>query len=297
MGNFIDKKKILSYHNSRKSCYFWYNGYTKGNAWCTPTEGVEVGNDIGWCISAKDVEARNDIGWCISTKGVETRNDNEGSICFPFFLRRNTKVKFDKMQFVYLNIDYLRALSKIDDEVFFDEDNNYEEKPHLGILLNNEGREYVIPLTSAKEKHKIWADVTSDWYRIYEIIDITQTAVREKDVIVEIKNQDILNKIKPEERSNYKQRILSVLDMRKMIPVKAGLYQKIKFEMKSTAAKKDNQKIALMIKEYAFLLDKTEKIEKKATKIYEKQIRKGKVLKYHCDYKKLEAFVDTYKIE
>lgn len=70
-------------------------------------------------------------------------------------------MKFDKIQFVYINIDYLRELSKADPEIFFDENNNYEQKPHLGILLNNAGREYVIPLTSAKEKHKEWDDVSA----------------------------------------------------------------------------------------------------------------------------------------
>ena len=54
--------------------------------WCVPTEGDEVGNDIGWCVSTKDVETRSDIGWCGSTKDVEARNDNGEAISFPFFL-------------------------------------------------------------------------------------------------------------------------------------------------------------------------------------------------------------------
>ena len=36
-------------------------------------------------------------------------------------------------------------------------------------------------------------------------------------------------------------------------------------------------------------------IAKKATKIYEKQIRKNKVLTYHCDYRKLEQALGEYK--
>ena len=56
----------------------------------------------------------------------------------------------------------------------------------MGILLNNDGREYVIPLISGKDKHKTWADVTASWYRIYEVIDITEDPVRPDDVIVEI---------------------------------------------------------------------------------------------------------------
>ena len=81
-------------------------------------------------------------------------------------------MKFDKVQFVYIDIKYLEYLHSIEPEIYFDKDEpNYKLKPHLGILLNNDGREYVIPLTSGKDKHKTWADVTASWYRIYEVID------------------------------------------------------------------------------------------------------------------------------
>ena len=43
------------------------------------------------------------------------------------------------------------------------------------------------------------------------------------------------------------------------------------------------------------LLDISNKIEEKASKIYTKQITKNKVLKYHCDFKKLEKVADEYK--
>ena len=44
-----------------------------------------------------------------------------------------------------------------------------------------------------------------------------------------------------------------------------------------------------------FLTEIADEIEKKATKIYDKQIIKNKVLKYHCDYRKLEKAFDKYK--
>ncbi len=161
--------------------------------------------------------------------------------------------------------------------------------------MNNDGREYVIPLTSAKAKHRTWEDVTASWYRIYEIIDITEDPIRTGDIIVEIKNQEILKKIDKDKQQNYRQRILSVLDMRKMFPVDKSVYQKIKFEIKSSTLKSDNQRMFLMIKEYRFISAIADEIEKKATKIYDKQIAKNKVLKYHCDYRKLEVAFDEYK--
>lgn len=204
-------------------------------------------------------------------------------------------MKFSKVQFVYIDIDYLKAMNEADSEIFYDENNKeYKFKPHLGMLINQEGREYVIPLTSAKEKHKNWADVSGEWYRIYEIIDITTTPVRKNDIIVDIKNQDLLKNIPLETRKNYKQRILSVLDIRKMFPVKKGVYTKIKFEISSRASIADNQRMALMLKEYNFICNIKEKIEEKAEKIYVKQQKKNKVLKYHCNYKKLEQVSDEY---
>jgi len=204
-------------------------------------------------------------------------------------------VKFSKVQFVYIDIDYLKAMNEADSEIFYDENNKeYKFKPHLGMLINQEDREYVIPLTSAKEKHKKWADVSGEWYRIYEIIDITTTPVRKNDIIVDIKNQDLLKNIPLETMKNYKQRILSVLDIRKMFPVKKGVYTKIKFEISSRASIADNQRMALMLKEYNFICNIKEKIEEKAEKIYVKQQKKNKILKYHCNYKKLEQASDEY---
>ena len=205
-------------------------------------------------------------------------------------------MNFDKVQFVYIDVAYMEYLNGIDSEIFFNkEDENYRLKPHLGILLNNAGMMYVIPLTSAKEKHKGWADATSNWYRIYEVIDIKNDLVDRDDIIVEVKNQEILKKIKPEDQVNARQRILSVLDMRKMFPVDDTVYTEVKFNISSNVSRSDNQRTFLMIKEYNFLNDISEDIARKATKIYEKQIQKNKVLPYHCDYRKLEQALAEYK--
>ena len=202
------------------------------------------------------------------------------------------------IKFVYIDVDYMEYLNGIDSEVFFNKkDQNYRLKPHLGILLNNAGLKYVIPLTSAKEKHKGWADVTADWYRIYEVIDTKRDPVDRDDIIVEVKNQEILKKIKPEDQKNVRQRILSVLDMRKMFPVNDTVYTEVKFNISSNASRSDTQRTFLMIKEYNFLNEIADDIAKKTTKIYEKQIRKNKVLPYHCDYRKLEQALEKYKEE
>lgn len=205
-------------------------------------------------------------------------------------------MNFDKIQFVYIDTNYMEYLNGIDSEIFFNKnDKNYSFKPHLGILLNNTGMKYVIPLTSAKEKHKNWADVTANWYRIYEIINIKNDPIDKDDIIVAIKNQDILKKLKPEDQLNAHQRILSILDIRKMFPVNEAVYKKVDFNVTNDTSKIDKQRTFLMIKEYNFLNTISNDIARKATKIYEKQILKNKVLPYHCNYKKLEQALKEYK--
>lgn len=121
--------------------------------------------------------------------------------------------------------------------------------------------------------------MTASWYRIYEVIDITKASVNKGDIIVKIKNQNILKKMDEGKRVNARQRILSVLDMRKMFPVDERVYREVKFNISNDNEKSDNQRTFLMIKEYNFLKNLSEDIEKKATKIYEKQIKKNKLRK------------------
>ena len=82
-----------------------------------------------------------------------------------------------------------------------------------------------------------------------------------------------------------------------MFPVDKRVYQEVKFNINSKELKSDNQRVFLMIKEYNFLEKISDEIEKKTTKIYDKQITKNKVLKFHCDYRKLENALDAYKKE
>lgn len=186
-------------------------------------------------------------------------------------------MNFDKVQFVYIDVAYMKYLNRIDSEIFFNkEDENYRLKPHLGILLNNDGIKYVIPLTSAKEKHKGWVDVTANWYRIYEVINIEKDPVDHDDIIVKVKNQEILKKIKRDDQLNTRQRILSVLDIRKMFPVDETVYTEVKFNISSNNSRSDNQRTFLMIKEYNFLNEISDDIAKKATKIYENRSEKIK---------------------
>ncbi len=184
---------------------------------------------------------------------------------------------FENFRFVKISLEYLEKLYEVDTEVFFDRNSNYENKPHLGILLNNEGMEYVIPLTSAKNKHRKWHNVTDTNYLIYEYIN--KKAIRDNDIFV------FQNKTKVK-------RILAVLEIKKMIPVKQGLYEEIDIDAIQDVAYKK-----LLEKEVRFCRSKRQGILERADKIYEEQMTKKFVKPFHCNFETLEAVCKTYVVE
>lgn len=73
-----------------------------------------------------------------------------------------------KLTFINIDQNYLKKLHNACSEVYYKSD-QYENKPYIGILINADSRKYVIPLSSAKEKHKMWKNVDRDRYLIYEM--------------------------------------------------------------------------------------------------------------------------------
>ncbi len=64
----------------------------------------------------------------------------------------------DKVCFIKVNLDYLEKLHDVCEEVQFNR-RDYENKVFMGILLTQNLKKYVIPLTSAKGKHKTCKNV------------------------------------------------------------------------------------------------------------------------------------------
>lgn len=182
--------------------------------------------------------------------------------------------------FININQDYLKYLHECCPEVYY-KPAGYENKPYLGILITNDDIQYVIPLSSAKEKHTSWKNIESDRFLIYEVCKkntISKQAVYKKmsDGTVE--------------------HLLSVIDLKKMIPIKDGLYSKVDL----THSDKDSNEITnyknLMNKEFSFCLKILNSMLQKANKLYEKQISTGKIGKFCCDFKLLESKCTDYKL-
>jgi protein AbiQ len=174
-----------------------------------------------------------------------------------------------------VNLNYVKELTNVDSEVFYDTTPEYERKPYLGILLNANGNEYLAPLTSPKKKHKRWSNVTRTNYLVYEMIDISETKI--DDIFVQITGTTIVKKI------------LAVLEIKKMIPVKIGLYSKIDFSAVTDSSYKD-----LLQKEYKFCKNIINGIVDRANDVYKEQISTGIVKEFHCNYLLLESICKVY---
>ncbi|WP_255494017.1 type III toxin-antitoxin system ToxN/AbiQ family toxin [Veillonella sp. R32] len=81
---------------------------------------------------------------------------------------------------------------------------------------------------------------------------------------------------------------MGVLDLKKMIPVPDGAYERIDFKCIG-----DNNYKNLLQKEYSFCLSVKEKIIKHVQKIYEKRNNNYKI-RFSCDFNKLEKALEDW---
>ena len=182
------------------------------------------------------------------------------------------------LKFINVDLDYLQALHDACQEVRYKSE-GYDKKPFLGIIINSQDRQYVIPLTSAKEKHKTWKNVDKELYLLYEIIE-------KSDVCADHIWVEIDGKAK---------HIMSAIDIKKMIPIKEGVYQQVSLNPDAKDTVEERKYKDLMNKEYSFCLKIIDEVIGKANELYETQMETGKVKKYCCDFKVLEQVCDTYK--
>ena len=186
----------------------------------------------------------------------------------------------DKLKFINISQDYLKYLHDQGSEVYYKQF-NYDNKPYLGILINNENNQYVIPLSSAKEKHKLWKNTDTNRFLVYENCD---------------KSSLSKNAIYKENPDGSIKHILSAIDLKKMIPVKEGIYSIVDLVAKQNDTTEERNYKNLLNKEFSFCLKILPSIIQKANKLYNKQIETGKIIKFCCDFKLIEEKCDQYKV-
>ena len=79
-------------------------------------------------------------------------------------------VEVAKYGFYTVNPDYLKYLNEIDSEVYYNSSYRKSIKPFVGIIVGIKNYYYFIPISSAKEKHIRWKNVSDEHFLIYEVI-------------------------------------------------------------------------------------------------------------------------------
>ena len=161
-----------------------------------------------------------------------------------------------KLIFINIDQDYLRKLHSVCSEVYY-KPNGYDNKPYIGILVNKNDRKYVIPLSSAKDKHKTWKNVNKECYLLYEKAE--KSKMRREDIWISIEDDD----------KNVKH-ILSVMDIKKMIPIVDGVYQTVNINVDKNDSANTKKYKDLLNKEYRFCLKIITDVLEKANKLYPK---------------------------
>ena len=187
----------------------------------------------------------------------------------------------DKLTFVNIDQDYLKYLHENCTEVFY-KPIGYDNKPYIGILINEEENKYVIPLSSAKAKHKFWNNVEADRFLIYEISN---------------KKPLSKNAVFKENPDGTVKQIFSVIDLKKMIPIKEGLYTRVDLTANTQDSVETRNYKNLMNKEFSFCLKILPLIIQKANKLYDEQISTGKIAKFCCDFRLLEEKSREYPVK
>ena len=181
----------------------------------------------------------------------------------------------------FLNIDqaYLKKLHDACSEVYY-KSSLYDNKPYMGILVYNDQKQYVIPLSSAKEKHKLWKNYANYCYLIHETAK--RTAMSAKDIWVDIDGENVKH-------------ILSILDIKKMIPIVEGVYSRVNINISPSDSLDVKNYKHLLNKEYIFCLKIINDVLNRATKLYERQLQTNKISKFCCDFRALEAVAYSHQ--
>ena len=185
----------------------------------------------------------------------------------------------EKLTFINIDQKYLEKLHDACSEVYY-KPSGYENKPYIGILINKNDRKYVIPLSSAKEKHKRWKNVNKECYLIYEIAD--KSCMGDKDIWTDRDDGKVKH-------------ILSDMDIKKMIPVIDSVYHRVNINLEESDTDEIKKYKDLLNKEYSFCVKIIDEVIEKVNKLYGKQMDTGKISKFCCDFKKLEEVADKYK--
>lgn len=174
-------------------------------------------------------------------------------------------MKKNKLRWYVADKEYVKYLRQFEDKV---ENIEYNEKlkPYIGIVININGFDYYVPISSVKQKH----------YKMSDRMDFIKIMQKEK--------------------------IIGVLNLNNMIPISDNNVKQLKYEHieEYRDFKTEEEKrlyISFLSFELSLINKNTEKIIKNATNLYNEKIsnKNSNISKRCCDFKLLEKKSILYK--
>lgn len=173
-------------------------------------------------------------------------------------------MKQERLSVYTVNLKYIRNLHNADDNVFsISPQVGKANRPFVGIIVICDDKQYCVPLSSPKEKHK------------------------------EMKNDVDFSKV-----FDSKGKLIGVLDFNNMIPVREDVVRKIEVTVHPQDSAEMKHYKNLLMDQLTFCRQNQEAIVTKANKLYRMVTKKNAsdFLKRRClQFKKLEEVLDRFK--
>ena len=168
-----------------------------------------------------------------------------------------------RLNLYFVDMKYIRNLAKVDDQVMsVSPQIGKEERPFVGIIVICHDRQYCVPLSSPKPKHK----------NMKNTIDFT--------------------------RIIHDGRLLGVLNFNEMIPVRTDVISLINVRHRPNESHAEAHYKELVSNQLAFCRRNQDALVHKANSLYE-SVTSGKasasVIRRCCDFRKLESVLDRYQ--
>jgi protein AbiQ len=177
----------------------------------------------------------------------------------------------NKIDLYYIDLKYIRALSKADDNVMSESPQiGKASRPYIGIIVLVNNINYCIPLTSPKDKFKSMKSQI-DFIKIFD-------------------------ESSRDENNQYK--LIGILNINNMIPVADEVVKKVDLTIHANDSQKIKQSKALMQKQLRWCRDNADVIVRKSQKVYnlvtENPQQNIKLTKRSLKFKRLELVLSKY---
>lgn len=176
-----------------------------------------------------------------------------------------------ELNFYYIDLKYIRDLSKADDNVMsISPQRSKQDRPFVGVVVLMNGRKYCIPLTSPKDKFKSMKSQV-DFIKVFD-------------------------ESRRDDNGNYK--LIGVLNINNMIPVNETVIRKVDLAIHDKDKTEIKVHKQLMQKQLKWCREHVEIIENRANKVYDLVVnhpdKNKRLVKRSSHFEILEKAAEKY---